>query len=241
MKKTILIASLLLVGTSLNVLGDGHLAKEQRKGAFTTIMVAAKDTDKYLKSVASNAAGFEETGAVAAGYCRTVSGHDYPGQVLVWTAFPNVTAALVGGSEYDPSNAPRAVAKLREFKYSSTWGQLKANARLDPGYERVMRIKVSPANVLGLVAMLTKVEKEIQEAGHDTYMNGLFSAIGGGTQEAETLTLRHITEDEKTMGAVYDDYFTGASWADTWRQATSLIDEVVSERFEVCEQFYAAE
>ena len=241
MKKTILIASLLLVGTSLNVLGDGHLAEEQSKGAFSGVMVAAKDTDKYLKSNASNPALFELVGADAAGYCRTVSGHDYPGQVMVWTAFPNVTAALVGGSKYDPSNAPRAVAKLREFKYSSTWGPLKAFARLDPGYERVTRIKVSPANVPALVAVLTQLEKEIQEAGHDTFINGLFMTIGGGTHEVGTLTIRSITEDEKTMGAVFDDYLTGASWADTWLQATSLIDEVVSDQFEVCEQLYAAE
>ena len=241
MKKTILIASILLAGTSLNVLGDGHLAEEQSKGAFSGVIVAAKDTDKYLKSVASNPALFELVGAYAGGYCRTVSGHDYPGQVMVWTAFPNVTAALVGGSKYDPSNAPRAVAKLREFKYSSTWGPLKAFARLDPGYERVTRIKVSPANVSVLVAALTKVEKEIQEAGHDTFINGLFMTIGGGTQEVGTLTIRSITEDEKTMGAVFDDYLTGASWADTWLQATSLIDEVVSDQFEVCEQLYAAE
>tara|TARA_B100000780_G_scaffold246935_1_gene191694 strand:+ start:217 stop:942 length:726 start_codon:yes stop_codon:yes gene_type:complete len=241
MKKIILITSLLLVGTSLNVLGDGHLAEEQSKGAFTTIMVSAKDTDKYLKSVASNPALFELIGADAGGYCRTVSGQDYPGQVMVWTAFPNVAAALVGGSKYEPSNAPRAMAKLREFKYSSTWAPLKVIARLDPGYERVTRIKVSPANVPALAALLTKVEKEIQEAGHGTYINGLYTAIGGGTQEAGTLTLRNITEDEKTMGAVIDDYFTGASWADTWLQATSLIDEVVSDQFEVCEQFYTAE
>ena len=241
MKKTILIASLLLVGTSLNVLGDGHLAEELSKGAFTAVIVAAKDTDKYLKSVASlNGAG-EETGAVAAGYCRTVSGHDYPGQVMVWTAFPNVTAALVGGSEYDPSNAPRALAKLREFKYSLTMVPIKAFARLDPGYERAQRIKVSPANVPALVAVLTQLEKEVQEAGHDTFINGLYTAIGGGAQEAGTLYLKSITEDEKTMGAVIDDYLTGASWADTYLQATSLIDEVVSDQFEVCEQFYSAE
>ena len=241
MKKTILIASLLLVGTSLNVLGDGHLAEEQSKGAFSGVMVAAKDTDKYLKSNASNPALFELVGADAAGYCRTVSGHDYPGQVMVWTAFPNVTAALVGGSKYDPSNAPRATAKLREFKYSSTWAPIKAMPRLDPGYERATRIKVSPANVPALVAVLTQLEKEIQEAGHDTFINGLFMVIGGGAQEAGTLYLKSITEDEKTMGAVFDDYLTGASWADTYLQATSLIDEVVSDQFEVCEQFYSAE
>ena len=241
MKKTILIASLLLVGTSLNVLGDGHLAEEQSKGAFSAIIVAAKDTDKYLKSVASNTALFELVGADAAGYCRAVSGQDYPGQIMVWTAFPNVTAALVGGSKYEPSNAPRAMAKLREFKYNFTVVPIKAMPRLDPGYERATRIKVSPANVPALVAVLTQLEKEIQEAGHDTFINGLFMVIGGGAQEAGTLYLKSITEDEKTMGAVIDDYLTGASWADTYLQATSLIDEVVSDQFEVCEQFYSAE
>lgn len=62
-----------------------------------------------------------------------------------------------------------------------------------------MRIKVSPANVPALVAALTKLEKEIQDAGHDTFLNGLFIAIGGGTQEAGTLYLKSITADEKLM------------------------------------------
>ena len=54
MKKTILIVSLFLAAVSLNALGDGHLTEEQGKGAFTTLMVSAKDTDKYLKSVKDN-------------------------------------------------------------------------------------------------------------------------------------------------------------------------------------------
>ena len=88
---------------------------------------------------------------------------------------------------------------------------------------------------------LTKLEKEIQDAGHDTFINGLFIAIGGGTQEAGTLYLKSITADEKTHGAVIDDYFAGASWGNAYLQATSLIDEVVNDQFEVCEQFYTAE
>ena len=51
MKKTILIVNLILAAVSLNAFGNGHLAEEQGKGAFTTLMVSAKDTDKYLKSV----------------------------------------------------------------------------------------------------------------------------------------------------------------------------------------------
>ncbi|HIG67396.1 MAG TPA: hypothetical protein EYQ44_06215 [Porticoccaceae bacterium] len=241
MKKTILIIGLFLAAVSSNVLGDGHLAEEQSKGAFTTLMVAAKDTDRYLKSVKSNPALYEAIGADAGGYCRTVSGQDYAGQLMMWTAFPNVTAALVASSKYDPSNVPRAMANMREFKYGATWAPLKGFPRLDPGYERAMRIKVSPANVPALVAALTKLEKEIQEAGHDTFINGLFVAIGGGTQEAGTLYLKSITSDEKTHGAVIDDYLSGAPWVNTYLQASSLIDEVVNDQFEVCEQFYTAE
>ena len=241
MKKTILIVSLFLAAVSLNAFGDGHLAEEQGKGAFTTLMVSAKDTDTYLKSVKSNPALFKAIGADAGGYCRTVSGQDYPGQLMIWSAFPNVTAALAGAGKYDPSNAPRAMANMREFKYGATWAPLKGFSRIDPGYERAMRIKVSPANVPALVAALTKLEKEIQDAGHDTFLNGLFIAIGGGTQEAGTLYLKSITADEKTHGAVIDDYFAGASWGNAYLQATSLIDEVVNDQFEVCEQFYTAE
>jgi hypothetical protein len=241
MKKGILIASLLLVGLSLNALGDGHLAEEQNKYAVTTVMVAAKDIDNYVKSVASSPV-FESIGAYAAGYCRTVTGQDYPGQVMMWSVFPNVAAALVGGSKYDPSNAPRAMAKLREFKNSSNWVPLKVAAPRDAGYTRVSRIKVAPANVPALVAALTQLEKEIQDAGHDTFSNSLLMPFGGGTQVAGTLTLRSSTEDEKTMGAVIDNFFTGASWADTWRQeGRLLIDEYVNDQFEVCQQVYSAE
>jgi len=125
MKKTILIASLLLVGTSLNVLGDGHLAEEQSKGAFSTLFVVAKDTEKYIESVKSTPALFELIGADAAGYCETISGRDQSGQLMLWNAFPNVTSALKGASKYDPSEAPKAMARQREFKYGTTWAPLE--------------------------------------------------------------------------------------------------------------------
>ncbi len=123
------------------------------------------------------------------------------------------------------------MANMREFKYGATWAPLKGFPRLDPGYERAMRIKVSPANVPALVAALTKLEKEIQDAGHDTFINGLFIAIGGGTQEAGTLYLKSITADEKTHGAVLDYYFAVAYWVNEYLHATSFTDEVVNDKY----------
>jgi hypothetical protein len=242
MKNLIITIGLLSAFVCLNATADGHAAAEQNRGAFTTLMVAAKDTEKYLEAVKSNPALYKAIGADAGGYCETKSGQDYSGQLMMWTAFPNVTAALEGSSKYDPTKAPRTMSNMREFKYGATWAPLKGFPRLDPGYERAMRIKVAPANVPALVAALTQLEKEIQDAGHDTFSNSLLMPFGGGTQVAGTLTLRSSTEDEKTMGAVIDNFFTGASWADTWRQeGRLLIDEYVNDQFEVCQQVYSAE
>ena len=220
---------------------DGHGAGEQGNGAFSTLFVAAKNVDKYIASVSANPAPFKAIGAEAAGYCETISGHDYSGQLMLWNAFPSVTAALIGSEKYNPTKAPMSMARQRDFKYGATWAPLKPFPRLDPGYERAMRIKVSQANLPAFIATVTKLENEIQSAGHDSFMNGLFIAIGGGKEEANTLFLKSITADAKTHGAVIDDYFSGAAWGNTYREATALIDEVVNDQFEVCKQYYTAE
>ena len=210
------------------------------EGAFTTVMVSAKDTAKYIESVKSNTALYEAIGADAAGYCETISGRDYSGQLMMWSAFSDVTSAIKGASKYDPSKAPKEMSDMREFKYGATWVPLKPFARLDPGYERAMRVKVSSANMPQFIQGLVKLEKEIQDAGHDTFMNGLYTALGGGTYEADTVYLKSITSNVDTHGAVIDDYMAGAQWGVTFRDVTSLIDEVVNDQFEVCEQFYTA-
>lgn len=220
---------------------DNHAGSAQGNGAFTTLFVAAKDPESYIESVASNPALFEMIGVQAAGYCETISGHDYTGQIMVWNAFPSVSSALIGASKYDPSKAPADMASQRDFKYGTTWIPLKPFPRLDPGYERAMRIKISPANVPSFIAAITKMEAEVIAAGHDTFMNGLFVAVGGGTHEAGTYYLKSITSSVETHGAVFDDYLSGATWGASYNDAVALIDEVVNDQFERCEQFYSAD
>lgn len=91
------------------------------------------------------------------------------------------------------------------------------------------------------IAAITKMEAEVIAAGHDTFMNGLFVAIGGGAHEAGTYYLKSITSSVETHGAVFDDYLSGAAWGASYNEAVALIDEVVNDQFEQCEQFYSAE
>jgi hypothetical protein len=241
MKKFLLSIGCSLVLLAGHSVADGHNEVSAGDGAFSTLFVVAKDTEKYIESVKSNPDLFKLIGADAAGYCETISGREKAGQLMLWNAFPNVTSALKGASKYDPSKAPKAMARQREFKYGATWAPLKPFPRLDPGYERAMRVKISPANMPAFISTLIKMEKEIQEAGHDTFMNGLFVAMGGGTHEAGTYYLKSITSDVETHGAVIDDYFSGASWGVTYLEGMALVDEIVNDQFEICEQFYTAE
>jgi hypothetical protein len=100
------------------------------------LFAAAKNVDKYIASVSANLALFKAIGAEAAGSCETVSGHNYAGQLMLWKAFPSVTAALMGADKYNPTKAPMSMTRQRDFKYGTTWAPLKPFPRMDPGYER---------------------------------------------------------------------------------------------------------
>ena len=206
-------------------------------GAFTTLMVAAPDIEKYTKTLRNNTSAFQTTGTTGAGICVTNSGNDYLGQMMVWSAFPDVASALVGGTKYDPQKAPRVYASLREIKYGVTWKPLTP-FRLEPGYERVQRIKVPAENLQAFNEGINKLESAINAAGHPNFFNGVFVQIGGGSHEVETLMVRSITRDANSMGVLFDDYFTGgATWASQYDDVMKL-GEVLSDNMEICEQLY---
>jgi hypothetical protein len=157
--------------------------------------------------------------------------------MMVWSAFPNVAAALSGSTMYDPQKAPRSFERLREVKYGVTWKPITP-FRLEPGFERVQRIKVSAENMQAFTAAIDNLEKAIQDAGYENFYNGAFVLIGGGDRDVGTVIVRSIVRDANAMGVLFDEYFAGnASWADEYQTVTSL-GEVVSDNIEVCEQLY---
>ena len=158
MKKLIL---MMLASLSLFIFADGHeSAPMSTDGAFSTLQVASPDIEKYRQALIDNPSAFQATGATAAGICVTNSGHEYLGQMMVWSAFPNVAAALSGSTMYDPQKAPRSFERLREVKYGVTWKPITP-FRLEPGFERVQRIKVSAENMQAFTAAIDNLEKAI--------------------------------------------------------------------------------
>ena len=237
MKKIILLVGLL---TPLYLQADHHTIAGPGEGAFNTIMVQADDTAKYVEYLRANPGLFKGVGATAAGVCITRSGNDYEGQMFVWSAYPDLASALHANTVYDPNNAPSALATLRTVKYGVSWKGLKS-FRLDPGWERVLRIKVSPENLNAYVESLRELETAIINSGHESFNVGLFSPFGGGIHESQTIMVRAISPTARESGQIADEYFAGASWGRIWEKSRALVDEVVSDTYEVCEQIYTAE
>ncbi len=237
MKKIIFLVCLL---TPLYLQADHHTIASPGEGAFNTIMVQADDTAKYVEYLRTNPGLFKGVGATAAGVCLTRSGNDYEGQMFVWSAYTDLASALHANTVYDPNNAPSALAKLRTVKYGVSWKGLKS-FRLDPGWERVLRIKVSPENLNAYVESLWELETAIINSGHESFNMGLFGPFGGGVHESQTIMVRAISPTARESGQIADEYFAGASWGRIWEKSRALVDEVVSDTYEVCEQIYTAE
>ena len=72
MKKLILI---IFTTFSLSVFADHHeSAPMTTDGAFTTLMIAATDINKYTETLRENPSAFQATGTTGAGVCVTNSG-----------------------------------------------------------------------------------------------------------------------------------------------------------------------
>jgi len=202
------------------------------EGAFTTLMVQAKDVDKYIEYMKKNTAPFKAIDSDVAGVCVTKSGNQYPGEMFVWNAFPSVEKAFAVSELYDPMNTTPAFEKLRSVKYSATFKPVK-EFELKPGYERLWRLKLNDWRAFA--DQMTVLEKALSEAGHDMRL-GVFYPLGGGT---EVFHLRAVTDNGAASGKIADEYFDGVAYGEIWDNAfAKYVDEIVSETVESCEIIY---
>ena len=111
------------------------------EGAFTTLMVQAKDIDKYVNFLKENV-DFDNFGSEQAGYCKTRTGESYQGQMFIYNAFTSVEKAIGFIELYDPASANFDLKQLRTIKYSSAFKPLKDFEARD-GYHRLWRVKLN--------------------------------------------------------------------------------------------------
>ena len=217
---------------SINLFAEDNIKPQE--GAFTSLYVSATDIDKYVSFLRNNSNAFNAIGSSDAGVCITRSGNQYPGQMMIWNAFPSVEAAMVGSLKYDPYKTKGPISKLRKVKHSTIWKSLKS-FRLDPGHEVVGRFKVKQENINSFVQAIASLEKEIQNNGHPDFFNGVFVSIAGGA-ESQIIKVRSITSSASDQGKIADEYFSGKY--KSFNDAVALTEGFVDEQIQICEQVY---
>ncbi len=223
---------------SVACFADDHSGESVGKGAFSTLMVQVSDVDAYIQALKSNDGPFKTVGSVAAGYCLTRSGNDYPGQMFVWNAFDSVSDAMAGVLKYDPYKAPKEFDALREVKYSAIFKPLN-DFKLDPGIERLWRVAVPAESLSKFVEGIVQVESALREQGYDLNM-GVFMALAGGAAETKTLHVRAAARDGATLGKIVDEYFEEVAWSETWNRTIAMASSIETDTIEECEQVYSA-
>ena len=218
---------------SINLFAEDNIKPQE--GAFTSLYVSATDIDKYVSFLRNNSNAFNAIGSSDAGVCITRSGNQYPGQMMIWNAFPSVEAAMVGSLKYDPYKTKGPISKLRKVKHSTIWKSLKS-FRLDPGHEVVGRFKVKQENINSFVQAIASLEKEIQNNGHPDFFNGVFVSIAGGA-ESQIIKVRSITSSASDQGKIADEYFSGKY--KSFNDAVALTEGFIDEQIQICEQVYS--
>ena len=232
-----LLIPFLILAATYPVYANHHESVAVGNGAFTTLTVQATDVEAYIASLKANDAPFKAVGSSVAGVCVTKTGNDYPGQMFVWNGFDSMSDAVATADKYDPYQASAELMALRQVKYSAIFKPLKEYT-LEPGFERLWRLKVSNDNIQSFVAQIDKLEKVLRSNGH-TINLGVFQPIGGGTHEA--YHLRAASPSSAAAGKVLDEAYAGAGWMSIWTAALALVEEVISDNFEECETIYTAE
>ncbi len=206
------------------------------EGAFSTLMVQAKDVNKYIDYMKNNTETFEALGASDAGVCVTRAGNNYPGEMFVWSAFSNLEGALAMVEAYDPFNPDPAYKRLRRVKYTSVFKPLKDNPILPQNtFERLWRIKLN--NETAFTDKMITLEDYKIEKDKDL---GVFAPVGGGVHETGMFHFRAIFNTGKEAGKALDGFYAGASYASIWAEAQEYVDEIVTETIELCQVIYSA-
>ena len=210
------------------------------EGGFSTFHVVAENPYEYIEALKAAPEALAAGGGDVVGYCMTMTGHDYPGEMFIWNAYSSLKDALSSsaGLSYNPYDAPKQLQNMRKILYTSAWKPLTP-FELKPGFERVTRVMVKPENTQKFLQATEMVQAAINASGSEFEM-GVFLPLGGGSKET-TMMLRGIAPDGESFGSLYEEGYGGAAWGQAFLGMMALVDEIVRDSHEQCEILYTAE
>ena len=85
------------------------------EGGFSTFHVVAENPYEYIEALKAAPEALAAGGGDVVGYCMTMTGHDYPGEMFIWNAYSSLKDALSSsaGLSYNPYDAPKQLQNMR--------------------------------------------------------------------------------------------------------------------------------
>ena len=84
------------------------------EGGFSTFHVVAENPYEYIEVLKATPEALAAGGGDVVGYCMTMTGHDYPGEMFIWNAYSSLKDALSSsaGLSYNPYDAPKQLQNI---------------------------------------------------------------------------------------------------------------------------------
>ena len=227
----------------INSFADHHLESSPLSTCAMTILnLIADDPAAYTEFQKGNSDVFSSMGAMLGGACVAVSGNDSPGEMQMFTFFPNLEGAFGMWDMMATSPTIKNIqADLRGRR------ELTGNQTLQiiNGYEgeiyetwATRTVEVNPTNPAAYLQAVDALNTAYKQNGFSDIEFDVYQPIASGN--SATFTVIAVAPSLARLGAAFDA-LSGERWAqDAYALVTASRSAPVSDKAYRCEQVYSA-
>jgi hypothetical protein len=243
MKRFNILFGVLLSFQCVNIFADHHLESSPLStGAMTILNLVAEDPAAYTEFQKGNAEVFASMGAMLGGACVAVSGNDAPGEMQMFTFFPNLESAF---GMWDMMATSPTIKNIQTDLRGSR--ELTGNQTLQiiNGYEgeiyetwATRTVEVNPTNPAAYLQAVSALDAAYKQNGFSDIEFDVYQSIASGNSASHTVIA--VAPSLARLGAAFDA-LSAERWAqDAYALVTASRSAPVSDKAYRCEQVYSA-
>ena len=235
--------AVLLGFQSVNSFADHHLESSPLStGAMTILNLVAEDPAAYTEFQKGNAEVFASMGAMLGGACVAVSGNDAPGEMQMFTFFPDLESAF---GMWDMMATSPTIKNIQDNLRGRR--ELIGNQTLQiiNGYEgeiyetwATRTVEVNPTNPAAYLQAVSALDSAYKQNGFSDVEFDVYQSIASGNSASHTVIV--VAPSLPRLGAAFDA-LSSEPWAkDAYALVTGSRPALVSDKAYRCEQVYSS-
>lgn len=227
----------------VNSFADHHLESSPLStGAMTILNLIAEDPTAYTEFQRGNSEVFESMGAMLGGACVAVSGNDAPGEMQMFTFFPDLESAF---GMWDMMATSPTIKNIQDDLRGRR--ELTGNQTLQiiNGYEgeiyetwATRTVEVNPTNRTAYLEAVGALDSAYKQNGFSDVEFDIYQPIASGNSASYTVIA--VAPSLARLGAAFDA-LSSEQWAkDAYALVTGSRPALVSDKAYRCEQVYSS-